>query len=83
MSGFQKNDSGELFDIEWDAGQMGCGELLLKLRNKLRSMPGKVIKLVARDTGAIADIPSFCRITGHRLLQADFANGVFLIRAKG
>jgi tRNA 2-thiouridine synthesizing protein A len=83
MNEFPENDPAGLFDVEWNAGQMGCGELLLKLRIKLRSMPGKVIKLVAYDSGAVADIPSFCRITGHRLLQADSANSVFLIRAKG
>jgi tRNA 2-thiouridine synthesizing protein A len=71
------------FDVEWDAGEMGCGELLLKLRVRLRQMPGQVIRLVAHDLGAIEDIPSYCRITGHQLLRTDPANGVFWIKAKG
>jgi tRNA 2-thiouridine synthesizing protein A len=71
------------FDVEWDAGDLGCGELLLKLRTKLRSMPGQVIRLVALDRGAIEDIPSYCRITGHQLIQSDPARGVFWIKAKG
>ncbi len=70
------------FDHEWDAGEMGCGELLLKLRTKLRAMPGQVIRLTALDRGATADIPSFCRITGHRLVAADTAAGVYWIQAK-
>jgi tRNA 2-thiouridine synthesizing protein A len=70
------------FDAHWDAGEMGCGELLLKLRKKLRDMPGQIIRLVARDRGAIEDIPSYCRITGHQLLQVDAKRGIFFIKAK-
>ena len=76
-------DPGSPFDVEWDAGELGCGELLLKLRVKLRSMPGQIIRLTALDRGAIEDIPSYCRITGHRLLMADPAKGIFFIKATG
>ncbi|MGF6768073.1 tRNA 2-thiouridine synthesizing protein A [Paraburkholderia sp. GAS199] len=71
-----------LFDVQWDAGDMSCGELLIKLRKRLRDMPGQIIRLVALDPGAIKDIPSYCRITGHRLLMADPEQGIFFIQAK-
>ncbi|MDR5759334.1 sulfurtransferase TusA family protein [Caballeronia sp. LZ035] len=70
------------FDTAWDAGDMGCGELLLKLRVKLRKAPGQIVRLTARDLGAIEDIPAYCRITGHRLLLADPKRGLFYIQAK-
>jgi tRNA 2-thiouridine synthesizing protein A len=70
------------YDLEWDAGHMGCGELLLKLRRKLHANPGRVIKLTALDRGALEDIPSYCRITRHRLLMADMEQGIFLILAR-
>ena len=55
---------------EWNAGELGCGELVLELRHRLTSMkPGEVFKLVARDAGAPADIPAWCRMTGHTLLS--------------
>lgn len=76
-------DASTPFDVEWDAGELGCGELLLKLRVRLREMPGKVIRLVALDRGAIEDIPSYCRITGHQLLLSDPTHGIFWIKAKG
>ncbi|WP_241030375.1 sulfurtransferase TusA family protein [Paraburkholderia sp. Ac-20347] len=76
-------DSSAPFDVEWDAGDLGCGELLLKLRVRLRTMPGKIIRLIARDRGAIEDIPSYCRITGHQLLLAEPDKGIFFIKAKG
>lgn len=58
-------------DAEWDAGDMGCGELVLELRLRLTAMaPGSVLKLTARDPGAREDLPAWCGMTGHRLLKA-------------
>jgi tRNA 2-thiouridine synthesizing protein A len=56
---------------EWDAGDMGCGELVLELRMRLTALPaGSHFKLIARDPGVPEDLPAWCRMTGHRLLQA-------------
>jgi len=66
---------------EWNAGELGCGELVLELRYRLASMkPGEVFKLVARDAGAPADIPAWCRMTGHALLSTQ--HPVYLIQRK-
>jgi len=67
-------------DDVWDAGDMGCGELLILLRKRLRDMPGGTLKLIASDTGAIEDIPAYCRITGHELRHA--AHPAYWIRAR-
>jgi tRNA 2-thiouridine synthesizing protein A len=69
-------------DGEWDAGDLGCGELVIHLRNKLRAMPDKVLKLVAHDPGAPADIPAYCRMTGHQLLWVEPATHSYWIRAR-
>jgi len=69
-------------DAEWDAGDMGCGELILHLRHRLRAMPGQVLKLIARDPGAPEDIPAYCRMTGNRLLDAQPDSGWYWIRAR-
>ena len=61
---------------------MGCGELVILLRFKLRDMLGKVLRLVAHDPGAPADIPAYCRMTGHKLLQEDLVSHAYWIRAK-
>jgi tRNA 2-thiouridine synthesizing protein A len=66
---------------EWDAGDMGCGELLLELRTRLDTLrPGQVMKLTARDPGAPADIPAWCRMTGHILMNQ--THPVYLIQRK-
>lgn len=66
---------------EWDAGELGCGELVLELRNRLTAMkPGARLKLVAVDPGAPADIPAWCRMTGHTLVSTQ--HPVYLIQRK-
>jgi len=58
-------------DAVWDAGDMGCGDLVLELRMRLHSMkPGDVLKVMARDPGAPEDLPAWCRLTGHTLLSS-------------
>jgi tRNA 2-thiouridine synthesizing protein A len=57
------------FDAEWDAGIMGCGDLVLELRNRMNVLkPGQVLKLRATDSGAPEDLPAWCRMTGHTLI---------------
>ncbi len=59
-------------DAEWDAGDLGCGEVLVMLRSRMRALVGgQVLRLTVRDPGAPADMPAWCRMTGRRLLRAD------------
>ena len=58
--------------VEWDAGDMGCGDLVMALRWQLKALPPRgVIRVTARDPAAPEDLPAWCRLTGHRLLTAD------------
>ena len=60
------------FAGEWDAGHMGCGEILLLLRRRMQALgPGELFKLTARDPGAPEDMPAWCRLTGRRLIRAN------------
>ena len=66
---------------EWDAGHLGCGELVVELRFRLDTLkPGQIMKLIARDPGAPADIPAWCRMTGHALVGGQ--PPVYLIQRK-
>ncbi|MGD0072799.1 MAG: sulfurtransferase TusA family protein [Candidatus Binataceae bacterium] len=68
-------------DAEWDAGDMGCGELIVELRKRVRAIqPGQVLRLIARDPGAIEDLPAWCRMTGHRMNRAE--HPVYFIQRK-
>ncbi len=67
--------------VEWDAGELGCGELVLELRYRLSTLrPGELFRLIALDAGAPADIPAWCRMTGHTLLATE--HPVYLIQRK-
>lgn len=66
---------------EWDAGEMGCGELILELKLRLTPLPpGAIFTLIARDPGVPEDLPAWCRMTGHSLLRS--APPEFLIKRK-
>lgn len=68
-------------DVEWDAGDLGCGDLVLQLMVRMNALrAGEVLRLVALDPGAPADIPAWCRMTGHALVEAQ--PPVYLIRRK-
>ena len=68
-------------DAEWNAGDLGCGDLVLELMTRMKTMtPGQLLKLVASDPGAPADIPAWCRMTGHTLVDQE--PPVYLIRRK-
>jgi tRNA 2-thiouridine synthesizing protein A len=68
-------------DVVWDAGDLACGALLLRLRGRMEAMrPGHVLRLVTQDAGAPEDLPAWCRLTGHTLVSAE--HPVYVIRRK-
>jgi tRNA 2-thiouridine synthesizing protein A len=55
----------------WDAGDLGCGDLVLELRARMHGLDaGESLELFARDPGAREDLPAWCRLTGHELVDA-------------
>lgn len=72
----------ESAETEWDAGDLGCGELVMTLRLKLKALPaGTEFRLRATDAGAPEDIPAWCRLCGHALTAMD--HPYYTIRRKG
>ena len=65
-------DSAHRFAAEWDAGEMGCGEVLIQLRLRFRPLQtGDVFRLITRDIAAPLEIPAWCRVTKRQLLHAE------------
>ncbi|MCC7548050.1 MAG: sulfurtransferase TusA family protein [Burkholderiales bacterium] len=72
------------FDEEWDAGDLGCGDLVIRLRFRLKAMqPGEVIRVHATDPGAREDLPAWCRMTGETLLAHDPDRHLYFIQRAG
>jgi tRNA 2-thiouridine synthesizing protein A len=69
-------------DDEWDAGDLGCGPLVLALRKRLRAMPGRILKITALDPAAPIDLPAWCRLTGNELVWHDNDTKSFWIRSR-
>ncbi len=68
-------------DVDWDAGDMACGDLVLELRLRLEAMrPGQVLRLTATDSSAPEDLPAWCGLTRHALLAQN--HPVYFIRRK-
>lgn len=59
-------------DALFDAGDMGCGDLVLELRARLMGLaPGQVLEVRATDPGAPGDLPAWCRVTRHTLVHSE------------
>ncbi len=68
-------------EVPYDAGDLGCGDLVMALRGRLAEMrPGDVLVVTATDPGAVLDIPAWCGLTGHALV--DERHPVYRIRRK-
>lgn len=70
MSGSCIADPGA--DALLDAGAASCGELLILVFRAMKSLaPGQVLEVVGYDTGALEDIPAWCRMTRNSLLKVE------------
>jgi len=56
----------------WEAGDLGCGQFVIELHRQVgRLQPGGTLEVVVENPGARADVPAWCRMTGHRLVSED------------
>lgn len=52
-----------------DGGDRACGELLLVLAARIRTLaPRSTLRLLATDPAAAIDLPAWCHLTGHQYL---------------
>lgn len=78
MSGVPRDWS---YDSVFDGKDTGCGEILIDLRMHFRDLGGGSFVLVtAHDEGAPVQLPAWCRLTGHRLVDARHPH--YLIQVK-
>jgi tRNA 2-thiouridine synthesizing protein A len=63
----------------WDAGDVGCGQLIVGVRSRLGGMQaGELLELTTQNAGAPLDLPAWCRMVGHELISAH--HPVYVIR---
>lgn len=70
-------------DLELDLKGLLCPLPMVKVSQNIGNVPvGGVIRAVATDAGAMADIPAWAASTGNEVLQAEKQAGeyVFLVK---
>jgi tRNA 2-thiouridine synthesizing protein A len=59
-------------DKRLDAGEKGCGELLILVFKAMKAMqPSEILEVVAYSAGAPEDIPAWCRMTHNPLVAVE------------
>jgi tRNA 2-thiouridine synthesizing protein A len=70
-------------DKEFDASGLSCPLPIVKTKKALGELAsGQVLRVLATDPGAVADMAAFAETTGHALLSSTQEGGkyVFLLR---
>jgi tRNA 2-thiouridine synthesizing protein A len=53
-----------------DARRLLCPLPVIRVQDRVRQLaPGTVLEAVCSDPGALQDIPAWCRLNGHRVLE--------------
>jgi TusA-related sulfurtransferase len=66
-----------------DARNMLCPMPVIKAQNRVAELePGDILDVVCTDPGAINDIPAWCRINGHEVLDAREKGDEVIVRIR-
>jgi tRNA 2-thiouridine synthesizing protein A len=53
-----------------DARRLLCPLPVIRVQDRVKELaPGTILEAVCTDPGALHDIPAWCRINGHRVLE--------------
>jgi tRNA 2-thiouridine synthesizing protein A len=54
-----------------DVRYLLCPLPVIRTQQKVKELkPGDVLEIISTDPGALHDIPAWCRVNGHRVLEA-------------
>lgn len=61
-------------DVILDAGESGCGELVMLVFQTMKTLtPGQILEVHAYDLAAYVDLAAWCRMTGNPLVEHDIS----------
>lgn len=64
-----------------DARHLLCPLPVIRTQQKVEQLvPGDVLEVISTDPGALNDIPAWCRINGHRVLETTERDREVLVR---
>jgi len=57
-------------EYELDARRMFCPMPVIRTQDRVKELqPGDILTVICTDPGALSDIPAWCRINGHKVLE--------------
>ena len=66
-----------------DARNLLCPMPVIRTQNQVADLlPGDELEVLCTDPGALTDIPAWCRIEGHEVVQSGERHGEFFVRLR-
>jgi len=63
-----------------DARRLLCPLPVIRVQDRIKTLaPGDVLEVVCTDPGAASDIPAWCRIHGHKIVDMVTQDGELVI----
>ena len=63
-----------------DARRLLCPMPVIRTQNKVNELqPGDTLEVTCTDPGALNDIPAWCRINGHKILETKKQNNEVIV----
>ncbi|MEJ2478623.1 MAG: sulfurtransferase TusA family protein [Acidihalobacter sp.] len=63
-------------EYEVDARRLLCPMPVIRVQDRVNGLEsGARVRVFCTDPGALADVPAWCRVHGHRVLEAREADG--------
>ena len=67
-------------NYQLDARNSLCPMPVIKTQNKINELQvGDTLEVTCTDPGALSDIPAWCRINGHQIIDSNENNGIVVI----
>lgn len=66
--------------VTLDARGLLCPLPVIRLQDRVRNLPpGTLVELLSSDPGTLIDIPAWCRMSGHRLVETRNLDNEYLL----
>lgn len=63
-----------------DARNMLCPMPVIKTQDKVKQLnTGDILEVTCTDPGALSDIPAWCRINGHKIIETKELSGEVIV----
>ena len=66
--------------VTLDCRRLLCPMPVIRVQNRVEELaPGDVLEAICTDPGVLHDIPAWCRISGHKVLETRKGGGEFVV----